>query len=63
MSSCAQPTPAEKAKQKKQEQEWQAESDLNTMLRFNEIKKDPARLARARARAKEQLATIQAATK
>lgn len=47
----------------KQEQSWQAEDDLRTLIRAAEIRKDPARLKRAQAKAKEQLSAIQAATK
>lgn len=47
----------------KQEQSWQAEDDLRTLIRASEIRKDSARLKRAQSKAKEQLAAIQAATK
>ena len=42
------------------EQAWQAEDDVRTLVRAAEIRKDPARLKRARTKAKEQLAAAQA---
>jgi len=49
-------------KASKTEQDWMAEDDLRTLMRAAEIRKDPARLKRAQAKAKEQLAALQAAT-
>lgn len=45
----------------KQEADWRAEDDLRTLLRAAEIKKDPKRLAAAKAKAKEQMQALQAA--
>lgn len=47
----------------KEQDRWQAEDDLRTLLRAEEIKKDKKRLAAARNMAKEQLASATAATK
>jgi hypothetical protein len=51
------------AEDTKREQKWMAEDDLRTLMRAAEIQKDKARLARAKALAKEQLASLQAAAK
>lgn len=48
---------------KSEQQRWQAEEDLRTLLRAKEIERDAGRLARARKLAKEQLKTAQEATK
>jgi hypothetical protein len=40
------------------QQKWQAEDDLRTLTRANEIRKDAPRYKRALALAQEQLATI-----
>lgn len=48
---------------KAEQDRWQAEDDLRTLLRAEEIKKDKKRLASARTMAKEQLASATAATK
>lgn len=48
----------------KQEQDrWQAEDDLRTLLRAKEIQKDKKRLTAARNMAKDQLASATEATK
>lgn len=39
----------------KPDEEWQVESDLNTLMRAEEIEKDPKRLAKAQALAKKRL--------
>jgi len=51
------------AADKKREEDWMAEDDLCTLMRAAEIQKDKPRLARAKAKAKEQLAALNAATK
>jgi hypothetical protein len=48
---------------KKQQQDWEAEDDVRTLVRAAEIQKDKPRLARAKAKAKEQLAALATATK
>lgn len=49
------------AEDKKRAEQWQAEDDLRTLVRANEIRKDPRRLARARAMAQEQIKAAQTA--
>ena len=39
----------------KSEDDWQAEDDLRTLMRCEEIEKDPKRLAKAQALAKKRL--------
>ncbi len=63
MSDACCDSKEDKAKRQKQEEEWQAGLDLSSILRYNEIRKDTKRWARAKAKAKEQLATLQSATK
>jgi DNA-nicking Smr family endonuclease len=46
--------------EKERELKWQAESDVRTLAEAAAIKKDPARLKRARAMATEQLKAAQA---
>lgn len=41
------------AKMEEQESEWEAEEDVRTLIRANEIKGDKKRLARARKKAKQ----------
>jgi len=41
------PTKKEIAEQKKMEKKWRADSDLDTLIRAEEIKKDPERLKEA----------------
>ncbi len=48
------------AEDKRRQQQYQAEDDLRTLVRANEIRRDPARLARAKAMAKEQIAAATA---
>lgn len=40
--------------------DWMAEDDMRALMRAEEIRKDPKRLARAKAMAKKKLAEIQA---
>jgi hypothetical protein len=40
---------------------WQAEDDMRTLCRAEEIKADPKRLAKAQAKAKEKMAEMQKA--
>lgn len=40
---------------RKMEDDWQAEEDLRTMIRCEEIEKDPKRLARVQALAKSRM--------
>lgn len=40
------------------EKRWQAESDISTMQRAEEIKKDPARMSEMKKVAKEQVNTL-----
>lgn len=42
----------------KEEQKWRAEDDMRTLLRAEEIKSDRARLAKASAVAKKQMAAV-----
>ncbi len=49
-----------KAQMAKEEREWQAEQDIRTLCEAAEIRKDKARLKRARDMAKKKLAEIQA---
>jgi hypothetical protein len=49
------------AEEKKRQEDYQAEDDLRTLVRANEIRADPRRLARAKAKAKEQIAAAQGA--
>jgi hypothetical protein len=42
----------------KQEAEWRAEDDMRTLARAEEVKRDPKRLAAARACAKKKLAEL-----
>jgi len=42
-----------------QDKEWRAEDDMRTLARAEEIKRDPKRLAAARAKAKAALAQMQ----
>lgn len=53
--------PQMSAEDKKRQEQWQAEDDLRTLVRANEIRKDPRRLARARAMAQEQIKAAQTA--
>lgn len=62
-SPCETMTAKEKVQAKERELQWQAESDLRTIMEFNNVKNDPARYARAKALAKQQLATLQNAAK
>lgn len=55
--------PKDSAADEKREQDYMAEDDLRTLMRAAEIQKDKPRLARAKAKAKEQLAALTAATK
>lgn len=43
------------------ESDWRAEDDLRTLVRADEIRRDSGRLKHAQAKAKEQLAALQAA--
>lgn len=61
-TACCAPSPKMTAEQKKQEEDWRAEDDVRTLVRAAEIRKDKPRLKRAQAKAKEQLASIQATT-
>jgi len=45
-----------------EESNWQAESDVRTLLEADKIKADPARLKRAKAEAKKQLSALKAAS-
>lgn len=40
------------------EDDWQAEDDLRTLMRCEEIEKDPKRLAKAQALAKQKLLSL-----
>jgi hypothetical protein len=51
-------TAAEKAKMKKQEEQWEAEEDLRTLQRAAEIKADPKRLKRAKAQANKVMSAL-----
>lgn len=42
----------------KEEQKWRAEDDMRTLLRAEEIKADRARLSKASAIAKKQMAAV-----
>ncbi len=44
----------------KSEDDWRAEDDMRTLMRAEEIKKDPKRLARAQALAKDRLMELAA---
>lgn len=52
---------------RKQEEQWRTESDLDALIRAEEIRKDPKRLAKVRKLAKERLKktseAVQLATK
>lgn len=50
------------APNKTDEQKWQAEEDVRTLVRAEEIRKDKPRLQRATAMAKKQLAALQGVT-
>lgn len=50
--SCCGPSEA-------QEKRWRAESDMRTLAEAEDIRKDPKRLAAAKAMAKEKLAELQ----
>lgn len=39
----------------KSDEQWQVESDMHTLMRAEEIRKDPKRMARVQAMAKEKL--------
>ena len=41
------------------DKEWQAEDDMRTLVRAEEIRKDPKRLKAALAKAKERMAELQ----
>lgn len=56
MNCCAPYAPS-----KAEQDRWQAESDVQTLLRAAEIRKDPARIKRARALAAEQAAALKQA--
>lgn len=58
MGSCY-PAPLT-AEQKKQHERWEAEEDLRTLVRAADIRKDPRRMARAKAMAQEQIKAAQA---
>lgn len=47
----------------KQEQEWRAESDLNTLIEAEKIKKDPKRLKMVMERKKSLLKALETAGK
>jgi hypothetical protein len=42
-----------------QESDWRAEDDMRTLVRAEEIKRDPKRLAAAKKKAKDALAQMQ----
>jgi hypothetical protein len=44
-----------------QQQKWRAESDMETLMLAEEIRKDPKRLAAAKAAAKERYSKLEAA--
>ena len=44
------------------DRKWQAEEDVRTLVRAEEIRKDAARLRRATAMAKKQLTALQGVT-
>ena len=46
-----------------QEKEWQAEGDLRTLVDAEKIKKDPARMKAAMAKAKEQKTALESVEK
>lgn len=43
------------------DEDWRAENDMRTLVEAEQIKRDPKRLARARAVARRHLANLQAA--
>ncbi len=45
---------------RKEEDEWRVESDMRTLMEAEEIRRDPKRLAKATAKAKEKLVEIAA---
>lgn len=47
----------------KQEDQWQAEDDLRTLMRAEDIKRDRARMAKVKAIAKKQTAAVSKVTK
>lgn len=59
--------PMNNVSMRKQEEQWRTESDLDALIRAEEIRKDPKRLARVRKLAKEKLkntaAVVQLASK
>lgn len=50
--------PASPVKMSKDEQKWRAEDDMRTLLRAEEIRADKARLSKASAIAKQQMAAV-----
>ena len=53
--------PVNTVSMRKQEEQWRIESDLEALIRAEEIRKDPKRLAKVRKLAKERMkATTQA---
>ena len=51
--------PTMSAEDKKRQEQWHAEDDLRTLARAIEIRKDPRRMARAKALAQEQIKAAQ----
>lgn len=47
------PIAMSKSEMAKREKEWRAESDLNTLVEAEKIRKDPARIKAVKARKKE----------
>lgn len=45
---------------RKQEEKWQAESDMRTLVEAEEIKRDPKRLAAAKKQAQEKMLEVAA---
>jgi hypothetical protein len=61
--SVSKGTPKEMPMMAHQEDTWQAENDLRTLIQAEEIKRDSRRLAKARAVAKTQVTAISKVTK
>ena len=47
---------------RKQEEQWRTESDLEALIRAEEIRKDPQRMKKVRALARKRLKQTEAAT-
>lgn len=63
MAHAAYPEDVKMSKEQKAEEEkWQAEEDVRTLVRAAEVRADKARMKRAMACAKEQMAAMKAAT-